>query len=96
MYNLINRIENCNDIFKTDDFYMIDCIYKQILRDINIYTQFTFQDFINFVYFYKQTVSKERLKKYEAELIEKTWHPDRLMDWCFDLEEKNDFATENE
>jgi len=96
MYNLINRIENYNDNFKQDDFYIVDCIYKQILNHFNIYKQFTFQDFINFVDFYKQTVSKERLKKYEAELIEKTWHPDRLMDWCFDIEEKNDFATENE
>jgi hypothetical protein len=36
--------------------------------------------------------AQERLKMYEEELIMKTWHPNRLMDWCLDIEEKNDFA----
>ena len=26
--------------------------------------------------------SKERLKNYKEELIEYTWHPDRLIKWC--------------
>ncbi len=47
---------------------------------------------IGFVNFYKQTIAKERLQQYEAELIEKTWHPSRLIDWCFDNEEKNDIG----
>ncbi len=48
---------------------------------------------IGLVDFYKQTIAKERLQHYEAELIEKTWHPSRLIDWCFDNEEKNDIGV---
>jgi len=39
----------------------------------------------------KQSI-KARTNLYKEELIQKTWHPDRLFTWCFDLEELNDFS----
>jgi hypothetical protein len=40
---------------------------------------------------YKQLTCHNRLRIYEEELIMKTWRPDRLMNWCFDIDEINDF-----
>lgn len=34
---------------------------------------------------------KTRTNQYKEELMEKTWHPDRLFTWCFDIQELKDF-----
>jgi hypothetical protein len=39
----------------------------------------------------KQSI-KARTNLYKEELIQRTWHPSRLFDWCFDLEELKDFS----
>lgn len=39
----------------------------------------------------KQSI-KARTNLYKEELVQRTWHPDRLFHWCFDLEELKDFA----
>jgi hypothetical protein len=97
MYNLSIRIDNHDDDdFQHGNLYVTDCLYQEIILCIEEYNLFTFQDVVSFIDFYKQTVAKERLQKYEAELIEKTWHPNRLMYWCFDIEDKNDFENETE
>jgi hypothetical protein len=35
--------------------------------------------------------SKERTATYKEELFAKTWHPDRMIDWCLDAEERIEF-----
>ena len=40
----------------------------------------------------KQSI-KARTNLYKEELIQRTWHPDRFLRWCFDLEELQDFST---
>jgi hypothetical protein len=40
-----------------------------------------------------QTCVINQCKKIKGELIERTWHPDRVWNWCFDEEEKRDFET---
>lgn len=35
---------------------------------------------------------KERVELYKEDLMIKTWHPKRLLTWCFDLEELSDFG----
>lgn len=95
MHYLSIRIENDKDYdFENGNLYIIDELYQEILMSIEIYSNYTVEDIINLADFYKQTVAKEHLQKYEAELIEKTWHPTRLIDWCFDNEDKNDFEIE--
>lgn len=37
-------------------------------------------------------LQRNRMAAWEEDLIIKTWHPSRLMTWCFDLEELKDFA----
>jgi len=37
----------------------------------------------------------ERNKMWEEELIAKAWHPDRFMDWCWDIEEQKEFTLED-
>lgn len=34
---------------------------------------------------------KQKTDQYKEDLMIKTWHPDRLFSWCFDLEELADF-----
>lgn len=34
---------------------------------------------------------KKRTDIYKEELMMRTWHPDRFIEWCFDLEERRDF-----
>ena len=34
---------------------------------------------------------KKQLDCYVKELMEKTWHPSRVLDWCLDTEEKNEW-----
>ncbi len=38
-----------------------------------------------------QYLNNLKTRYIEKELIEKTWHPNRFMDWCLDIEEKADF-----
>lgn len=82
LYNLMDYHETLEPIDS-----IIDIIYYEIELDM--------YDVIQLIRTYKQTRAQERLEKYEEELIMKTWHPQRLMDWCLDIEEKNDFAEEN-
>lgn len=35
-----------------------------------------------------------RCGRIKGELIERTWHPDRVWDWCFDEEEKREIGTD--
>lgn len=77
LYNLMNyheQLETSNSI--------IDTIYYEI--NTNIY------DVIQLIRTYEQVRTHERIKKYEEDLIIKTWHPKRLIDWCLDIEEKKD------
>lgn len=76
-----------------DNLYLIHCIYNNILLYIEQSNEFTLNDAIHFVDFYKQTIANSRLKTYEEELIEKTWHPSRLL-YCLDNEDKNDIGID--
>ena len=38
---------------------------------------------------------KEQIKLILKELIEKTWHPDRHIDWCLDEDDKKFINNEN-
>jgi len=87
LYNLMYCIESL-----PVDRSFINIIYYQIIENINDNGSFTMNDVIQLIETYKQMRAQERLKMYEEELIMKTWHPNRLMDWCLDIEEKNDFA----
>lgn len=37
---------------------------------------------------------REWIELYKEELIAKTWHPNRFMEWCLDEEEKRDFQLD--
>lgn len=39
--------------------------------------------------------AKTRLAPYHEELVAATWHPDRMMDWCIDIDEVAEFAEFN-
>lgn len=59
--------------------------------------ELTVHHFIYYLIYETVKINKRRSRRfteYEAELIEKTWHPDRLVDWCFDIEDKKDFEPE--
>lgn len=53
--------------------------------------KYTLNYVISLINIYEQMRTQERLKIYEEELVVKTWHPSRLMNWCLDTEEKRDF-----
>jgi hypothetical protein len=74
------------------NFSIIHLIYYSILQNIEE-DKYTMNDLISVINYYKQVRCHTRLRIYEEELIMKTWHPDRLMDWCLDIDEKNDFEV---
>ena len=42
----------------------------------------------------KENIKENRLKKFniiKEELIQKTWHPNRFIDWCLDEDDKKEF-----
>ena len=41
----------------------------------------------------RQNESVARCRGIKGELIERTWHPDRVWDWCFDEEEKRELTS---
>lgn len=91
LYNLMYCIEN-----KNTDMSIIYMIYFQILENINYYgINITMNDVIELIRCYEKTRTQERLRIYEEELIMKTWHPQRLIDWCLDIEEKSNFVEDN-
>lgn len=98
--NFVALTKNDLMIHYTNDDCLIDFDFIcNNIKYIDIYNQnHNDSNDVDFVEFYKQTVAKERLQIYEAELIETTWHPDRIMEWCFDNEEKNDndWCVDNE
>lgn len=71
-------------------FNTIHLIYYIILENVKV-GRYTLEDIKSLIRSYKQIRCQNRLNVYEEELIIKTWHPSRLMDWCLDIEEKNDF-----
>lgn len=97
MYHLILRfekdIEKCTITYTPYQYAtVIDCLYEEIMIYIDEYKEIKLEEFIHFINTYRISISKERLKKYEEELIMKTWHPSRLVNWCFDNEDKNDIG----
>ena len=71
-------------------FNTIHLIYYIILENIMV-GRYTKCEVVSLITSYKQIRCQHRLHIYEEELIMKTWHPSRLMDWCFDIEEKDEF-----
>lgn len=47
----------------------------------------------NFDLGFLKRVVRSKHYVYRRELIEKTWHPDRVIQWCFDLEDMQDLVT---
>lgn len=91
LYNLIDYIETLED----KDDSIISLIYYEITENIKD-GKCSMNDVIQLIQTYDQMRTQERLKKYEEEFIMKSWHPTRLMDWCLDIEEINDFAEDIE
>lgn len=71
-------------------FNTIHLIYYIILENIKV-NRYTLEEVISLITSYKQIRCQNRVNVYDEELIMKTWHPTRLMDWCLDIEEINDF-----
>ncbi len=46
----------------------------------------------NFNYSYSKFLTKQNFQNLEKELIEKTWHPTRVMNWCLDIEEQKELC----
>jgi hypothetical protein len=46
----------------------------------------------NFNYSYNKFLTKQKFKNLEKELIEKTMHPNRVIDWCLDIEEQKELC----
>lgn len=90
IYNLNYEIEN-SSVIETQ--LLITLISSITIENNNCYT---LEEVKSFIRLYEQRRAQERLKLYEEELIMKTWHPSRLIDWCFDNEDKNDFVNEME
>ena len=62
-----------------------NCICIQVVRAVN-------DKFLPLLYSReRQDIAKERLDIYLEDLIKETWKPSRLIDWCFDNEDKKDF-----
>ena len=85
LYKLIDYIET----LECENSSIIVIIYHQIIQNIKD-NKHTMNDVIELIRTYEQVRTQERLKIYEEELIIKTWHPNRLMDWCLDIKEKMD------
>jgi len=79
-----------NDKLNYINFSISHLMYYSILQNKEK-SNYTLNDVISVINAYKQIRCQNRLKVYEEELIMKTWHPDRLMDWCLDIDEKMDF-----
>jgi hypothetical protein len=71
--------------------YLIDIVYNEIINHDTL----KIEHLVEFITFYEKKVSIERIKKYEEDLIMKAWHPSRLINWCFDNEDKEDLGIDN-
>lgn len=88
--SLFNRI---NDL-KIYDLYWYNLslnpnISILFVREYNKYLYFDQLSLNNFNGMYYQNliqknIKKERIKIFEEELIKKTWHPSRVVEWCFE------------
>jgi hypothetical protein len=88
--NQPNYLDDVTDDYDyLDDGYIINIIYNRIIKNIKN-NKYTMDDVIDVIEAYQQKRTHERSKNYEEELIMKTWHPSRLIDWCLNIEEKND------
>lgn len=96
IYNLNYELENSsvNEIHLIEnEIHSIQFIGSIIIENENN-NCYTLEELKSFIRLYEQRRAEERLKLYEEELILKTWHPSRVIDWCFDIEDKNDFEPE--
>lgn len=83
------------------EYYSIDSVYDDSLYSIihsKIYSFVTIGNYSEFIkkcmiYYYMSTC-KERLNVYEEELIQETWKPSRLFEFCLSEDEKMDFEPD--
>lgn len=93
LYDLIYVLTICIDKYYDNnyEYYFkntIDSVYELIITDDIL----KIDDVLEVITFYEQKKSIECIKKYEEELIIKTWNPSRLINWCFDNEDKIDLG----
>lgn len=83
------------------EYYSIDSVYDDSLYSIihsKIYSFVTIGNYSDFIkhtmVYYYMSVCKERLNVYEEELIQETWKPSRLFEFCLSEDEKMDFEID--
>lgn len=79
-----NEVEYKNDLIGSSMYYTI-------MNDISN-NKYTIKEFNMIIDIYNKKRNNERLKIYEEELIVKTWHPNRLINWCLDVDDKLDIG----
>lgn len=89
IYNLTYDIENSS----INETQLLIVFIGSITIENTSNSRYTLEEVKSFIRLYEQRRTQERLKLYEEELIMKTWHPSRVIDWCFDNEDKHDFVT---
>lgn len=82
-YDLLNELNYYIESFNDD----VDYDYNKMNDTLN-----HVNDCIILITEFNQKKASENLKIYEEELMVKTWHPDRLIDWCFDVDDKKDIG----
>ena len=79
----------CLDSVDDDSLYSI--IHSQIYSFINVADPECSDGIKHAMIYYYMSLSKERLNLYEEELIQETWKPSRLFEFCLSEDEKMDF-----
>jgi hypothetical protein len=79
---ILNQIPNGEDVIRAvvRNFHHFLCIFKDLLYSKHDAT-------------YQKTKAKQKMKRFEEELIRVTWHPNRFVKWCLDEEEKREIFT---
>lgn len=96
-YDLLSTIEYYINISpdENDIEYEYDLIgssmYYSIIHDISN-NKYSINEFTMILDKYNKKRTIERVKIYEEELIVKTWHPNRLVNWCLDIDDRLDIG----
>jgi hypothetical protein len=84
---------NTNSLFytDTDNYIFCESLYNLLNKHFSYNTEWVAELYFNILNSYYIQKSREKLNIYMEELTIKTWAPNRLYNWCFDNEDKNDF-----
>jgi len=91
IWDYVGMNHNLNLEFIQENEEFLDCFELLSYNSLHYYKKLKENETLHY-YESLWSLCETNFKIYEEELIQKTWHPSRFMDWCLNNDEKEDVS----